>query len=421
VESSNKTSGNVQPTNSTRRLRAYPLVTMSEDVALQVNNIGSILECRLDELAQQVAGLVRANVEFYRDTPVVTDEELLASTTDNLRYLFEGLRNASPFDISAAIATGVARAASGAPLAAVMAAFRVGSHHLWDAIVGVAGGQADITCDAVLSATALVWDAQDVYTDAMTRAHQAQATQQALDDASERSALTEALLEARVSDDRSLWEIAQLLRLPQKGPYLVVAAACPTVGTQALPGVAAMLRSLDMFSSWRLLPDVEVGIAHIPSDIEYRALLGLLERLASARVGVSPRFENLADTAEALRYARVAIDAHGRGNERVTVFQDSALAVAAVSCPEVTYKLADLILGRFNDLPEDERNLLFKTFRAWLDCEGSFAKAAEQLFCHPNTVRYRLHRIEERTGRTLSVPRDLAELCLAFESYRHRG
>jgi DNA-binding PucR family transcriptional regulator len=41
------------------------------------------------------------------------------------------------------------------------------------------------------------------------------------------------------------------------------------------------------------------------------------------------------------------------------------------------------------------------------------------LFCHPNTVRYRLHRIVERTGRSLSRPRDLAELCLAFEVHRH--
>jgi DNA-binding PucR family transcriptional regulator len=44
--------------------------------------------------------------------------------------------------------------------------------------------------------------------------------------------------------------------------------------------------------------------------------------------------------------------------------------------------------------------------------------AAELLCCHPNTVRYRLRRIEKRTGRSLSRPRDLAELCLAFEVHR---
>lgn len=391
-----------------------------DDVTAQVKKIGSVLEDRLGELAQQVAAQVRATVEFYRDTPVVTDEELLTSSVENLRYLFEGLRHAVPFDTSPAIATGISRAASGAPLPAVMAAFRVATHRLWDVMVVAVGGQTGFTRDVLLSATSLLWEAQDVYTDAMTHAYHAQATQQALDDASERSALTEALLEARVTDDRSLWEIAQLLRLPQKGPYLVVAAACPTVGKHALPGVAAMLRSLDVFSSWRLLPDVEIGIAHVPSDATYAALLELLGRISSARVGVSPRFQNLADTAEALRYARVAVNAHSRGNEMVTVFQDSALAVAAVSSPEVTHKLADLILGRFNDLPDDERNLLFETFGAWLDSDGSIAKAAEQLFCHPNTVRYRLHRIEERTCRTMSAPRDLAELCLAYEACRQR-
>jgi DNA-binding PucR family transcriptional regulator len=33
-------------------------------------------------------------------------------------------------------------------------------------------------------------------------------------------------------------------------------------------------------------------------------------------------------------------------------------------------------------------------------------------------VRYRLRRIEQRTGLSLSRPRDAAELCLTFEVYR---
>jgi DNA-binding PucR family transcriptional regulator len=45
--------------------------------------------------------------------------------------------------------------------------------------------------------------------------------------------------------------------------------------------------------------------------------------------------------------------------------------------------------------------------------------AAEVLFCHPNTVRHRLRRIEKLTGRSLTRPRDVAELCLVSE-VRHR-
>lgn len=388
------------------------------DIDTQVMEIGSVVGRRLDEIAQRVVSSVRANVAFYSDTEVVSAAEILSSSTENIRFLFEGLRDGATFDTSPAVATGTNRAAAGVPLPAVMDAFRVAMHHLWDAMVEVAGAQPSVSRDALLRATALLWRAQDVYTDAMTAAYRRQATQQALDDEAERSALTEALLQARISDDRSLWEIAQLLRLPQRGPFLVVAAKCPSIGKQALPGIAPMLRSIDIFSAWRLLPDLQTGIAHIPSDTERSALLELLGRVATTPVGVSPAFDDLADTAQALRYARVAVNARGRGPGAVTVFDDSVIAVAAVSAPEVTKKVADLVLGAFDDMTSEEKHVLFDTFRTWVDNDGSMTNTATQLYCHPNTVRYRLHRIEERTGRSLSVPRELAELCLAFEIYQ---
>ena len=394
------------------------MTMVAPDIDAQVTEIGSLVGCRLDEIAKQVASEVRANVEFYKDSGVVSADELLSSSTENIRFLFDGLREGADFDTSPAVATGTNRAAAGVPLPVVMDAFRVASHHLWDAMIEVAGAQANIGRDALLRATALLWQAQDVYTDAMTAAYRRQAMHQALEDEAERSALTEALLQARITDDRSLWEVAQLLRLPQKGPYVVIAAQCPSVGKQALPGIHAMLRSIDVFSAWRLLPDLQTGIAHIPGDTERGALLELLGRVATTSVGVSPAFDDLADTAQALRYARVAVLARGRGPGAVTVFDDSVIAVAAISSPEVTKKVADLVLGAFDDMTTEEKSVLFDTFRTWVDNDGSIPNAAAQLYCHPNTVRYRLHRIEERTGRSLSVPRELAELCLAFEIHQ---
>ena len=99
----------------------------------------------------------------------------------------------------------------------------------------------------------------------------------------------------------------------------------------------------------------------------------------------------------------------------MTVFDDSVLAVAAVSAPEITKKVATVILGQFDDLPSEEQDVLFDTFRAWRANNGSAANAAAQLHVHPNTVRHRLRRIEARTGRSLAVPDQLAELCLACE------
>ena len=76
--------------------------------------------------------------------------------------------------------------------------------------------------------------------------------------------------------------------------------------------------------------------------------------------------------------------------------------------------MATVILGQFDDLPSEEKDVLINTFRAWLANQGSAANVAAQLHVHPNTVRHRLRRIEARTGRSLAVPNQLAELCLAF-------
>jgi PucR C-terminal helix-turn-helix domain/GGDEF-like domain len=390
----------------------------SPGIDTQVQQIGVVLLSRVDELSCQVTASVKANVDFYRTTTVVSDDELLESTTQNLAFLFRGLQTGAPFDTSPAVTTGSKRAAAGVPLPAVMDAFRVATHHIWDVMAQIANAQPPSSREALVRATTMMWNAQDVYTDAMAASHRAQAMQQALEDEAERSALTEALLQARISDDRSLWEVAQLLRIPQKGPYVVVAAKCPAVGKQALPLIEPMLRSIDIFSAWRLLPDLHIGIAQIPSDTEHEALVALLQRQATTRVGVSPQYDNLADTAQALRFARVAANARRASPSGVTVFGDSPLAVAAVSAPEVTNKLAKIILGPFGDLSTDERDVLLDTFRAWVDNNGSVTDAAAQLYCHPNTVRYRLRRVEERTGRSLSVPRELAELCLAVEIYQ---
>ena len=408
---------NFSDTSPTRRPSSLTVNghTVGTDVDEQVQGIASELASRVDELAHAVACAVRAEVAFYKSTSVVTNDELLTSSAENLRFALKCLETADGFDTSPAVATGSKRAAAGVPLPAVMDAYRIASHQLWDAVVQIATTQPDVSRDVLIQATTRIWHIQDAYTDAMTSAYRQQTTHQVLEDEAERAALTEALLDGRNLTDYAVWEVAQLLRLPISGPYVVIAANCPTVGKQALPGITAMLRSADIFSAWRLLPDIQIGIAHVSTESKRDAVVELLERQATTRVGVSPPFNDLTDTAQALRYARVALNTRSSRTGGVTVFEDSLLAVAAVSAPEVTNKVAAIILGQFDDLSSEEKGVLFETFRVWLAQKGSTANTAAQLYLHPNTVRHRLRRIEEHTGRSLAVPDQLAELCLAFE------
>ena len=241
---------------------------------------------------------------------------------------------------------------------------------------------------------------------------------QLLGETSQRPFLIDSLLEGRAVDRWSLCEIASHLRLPANGPFVVIAAEGPAVGIEALPEVESKLRSRDVYSAWRLQPDMQVGIVHVKSDRHLDQILGLVSRLATNRVGVSARFEDLRDTPQALHFAKVMLRGRPHQASPVAVFDGSILATAAVSAPDVMVKLIGNALDGFDDLPDAEREMLFETFRVWQDSDASVRSAAEVLICHPNTVRHRLRRIEQRTSRSLSRPKDVAELCLALEVRR---
>jgi DNA-binding PucR family transcriptional regulator len=56
---------------------------------------------------------------------------------------------------------------------------------------------------------------------------------------------------------------------------------------------------------------------------------------------------------------------------------------------------------------------LAETLDAYLDCGGAIEACARKLFVHPNTVRYRLKRITDFTGRDPTQPRDAYVLRVA--------
>jgi hypothetical protein len=241
---------------------------------------------------------------------------------------------------------------------------------------------------------------------------------QMLDDTSRRSFLIDSLLEGRVFNDCSLGEVAGYLRLPKDGPFVVIAAEVRFGTSEPLRAIESKLRSIDVYSAWRLLPDWQVGIVHITAEQQLDKVVALVSRTAVDRVGVSAVFNDLRETPQALHFAKMTPLGPPDPASPVAMFDGTILATAALAAPEVMVKSAGATLACFDDLPDEEREILFETFRVWQETDASVGAAAERLCCHPNTVRYRLRRIEKRAGRSLSRPRDVAELCLAFEVQR---
>jgi PucR C-terminal helix-turn-helix domain/GGDEF-like domain len=373
---------------------------------------------RTDEVSILLARAITREVRLYGATAVVPFDVVAEGCAANMRAIFGAIAAGGDFDLTVATRTGAERARDGVPLSSVMEAYRVGFRRVWEAVADQAVTRPDMNGDALRGLTAKLLTAQDLFTGAMAAGYRQEQSSRVVGNETQRSTVLDALLHGRLFERCSLWEAADYLRMPSTGPFVVIAADAAWSSVDALPDIEAKLRSLDVSSAWRGLPDAQVGILHVKTDRHLAAVLALVSRMAIGRVGVSARFGDLRDTARALRQARVTLRGRADPGSPVSVFDGSILATAAISAPEVMVEVASPVMECFADLADEERGVLLETFRAWLENDGSMRTAGEMLFCHPNTVRYRLHRIEQRTGRSLARPRDIAELCLAFEVHR---
>ena len=102
----------------------------------------------------------------------------------------------------------------------------------------------------------------------------------------------------------------------------------------------------------------------------------------------------------------------------MALLHDQLTAALLVSSPDLGQVLTERVLGPILRLETTERDLLLDTLTAWLDCDASAQRAGERLSCHRNTVLNRLRRCEKLTGRSLSSPREAAELSLALTARR---
>ncbi len=59
---------------------------------------------------------------------------------------------------------------------------------------------------------------------------------------------------------------------------------------------------------------------------------------------------------------------------------------------------------------------LLRSLEAFIERNGQWEKAARDLYCHRHTLRYRIRRIEELTGRNLNHAQDRIELWLALRA-----
>jgi hypothetical protein len=381
----------------------------------QAARVVQALNERAEELVVDLTLFVMAAPKLADSAWMPPPVEAGAASVGNFRSLLSSMQIPSLFDPDLAWQVGTQRARQRLAVSAVVEGDRIAFRRLWQIMVDEADHHRNFDVQTLHDMTANLYATEDKFAVAMFTGYRDQQRRLKLEEMSQHSVMIDSLLHGSNHDVWTLWEIANYLRLPTEGPFVVVAAEVCNVGYEALPEIESKMRSLDVFSAWQLLPDLHVGIVHVASEDQFARILALLTRMAAYRVGVSSPFDDLRDTPMGLHFAKVSLRGHAKNAAKVAVFDGSMLASAAVSAPGVMVKSAAAALNGFGDLPEDERDMLFETFRVWLDNDGSVRACGDVLFVHPNTVRKRLHRIEQRTGRSLSRQRDVIELTLALE------
>jgi purine catabolism regulator len=76
----------------------------------------------------------------------------------------------------------------------------------------------------------------------------------------------------------------------------------------------------------------------------------------------------------------------------------------------------DSVLGKLHEYDEQNSSDLVKSLACFLEANGHWGEAAERLYVHRHTLRYRMKRVEEITDRDLGSSQDRMEFWLALKA-----
>jgi hypothetical protein len=166
---------------------------------------------------------------------------------------------------------------------------------------------------------------------------------------------------------------------------------------------AALLREVQpVFEADRSRPRLSIGISTPVAGVA--ALAGAVHEASSAR---------------RLATLRGSIPAGERGGAAamsvVTSDEVASHELLLASVPgRVLRSFRERLLGPLVAYDSQHRAELLPTLREFLACSGSWNTCAAKMYVHVNTVRYRIRRIEELTGRDLACLDDRVDFFLAL-------
>jgi hypothetical protein len=147
-----------------------------------------------------------------------------------------------------------------------------------------------------------------------------------------------------------------------------------------------------------------------------------IKRLRPRLMAVGPTVP-LAQARQSLALARRAINLVNRGVIAGPVVRcdDHLLTLLLHADDFLLAELSRRCLAPFAELTPKQRERLSATLLAWLDTRGGVNEIATRLTVHPQTVRYRMHQIDQLVGDRINDPIRRLELEVSLRAQLRHG
>jgi hypothetical protein len=376
------------------------------------------IEARAPEVAMNMVTAIREEVAAYRAIrdPTV-GAEVLAHAEEHVHAFVRSGRTGRPpsgAELEFVRERGVKRARELLPLDALLETYLLGQRVTWEAIVAEAG-QSPEGLSAAQQLTRTTFTYTHAINVAVADAYM-RTRQQVLAEADrmQRDMLDTLLAGGTPAGteqaglDPEAAHVVVVARLEGERLRLAVDAVARVAG----PDAFVVPRHEEVVAVLRL--HVRRGPREFAGALSRAAADILRTRGASLRAGVSTLCSDLGEVARGYGEAQQALR-HASAERPAIALEDVALMDYLAAGTDRTARR--LVPAAARRLAESDGPLA-ETALAYAECDLNVARTAQRLALHPNTVHYRLRRIEELTGLDPRRFADLMELVTAIRVVR---
>lgn len=391
---------------------------IDDDLRAQIAQAWASLLDRGKAIADDITLTLMENDHDYYDT---AGPELRADVRANTReHVRRGIltmaRLAEPGDEAIHLwrETGRRRARQGVPMELILNAYSLGTRVLWEALLEQRNNPSlRIDDHVLLIAGQRIWSALDIQNATLVEFYRRESTRLQRRDLQRQQNFLDGLVEGRGADPVFACEVHDVLGIGADDPVACVVAHFDGSVEEPLRAPEDRLEPAGVYSYWRVHGGAFFGL--IPtSELTLPKLIELLQPAVAGRVGVALSIDGVSGFATAYQLAGRVAETLPRGSQQIVSVADRLPEVLLGASPEVTSLLVNETLGAILAQPPQQAEVLLETLQALFANDASPTHAAKQLFCHRNTIIYRMKQIESLTGRSLQDPRDKLLLSLGL-------